>query len=155
MPNVFWAAFGGGVAGGAVAALAAVIVEWVRYLLIRPRLKISGASGYRVTPGLPEESATRIGLPSDKELQLFLSASNDRQHPITVTGFGLRLKGRKAPGLFVTPNTGWTMPYEILPGRNLVQTTSIPWLVDELRKMRRKPNDLKCVWFSTVIGREF
>ena len=47
------------------------------------------------------------------------------------------------------------MPYEILPGRNLVQAMSIPNLVDELRQMKRKPGDLKHVWFNTAIGRVF
>ena len=96
-----------------------------------------------------------IGVNNDNEIQLILEAANDRHHPITVTGFGIRLKGRNTPGLFLKPNVGYSMPYEILPGRNLTQFTSLPDLVVELKKMRKKPKDLKCIWFKTAANKEF
>ena len=134
MSEVFWSAFGGGIAGGIVAALAGLIVEWGRYFFSGPRLKVSGTSRYVVTPGT---SSKLIGVKNDNEIQLILEAANDRPHPITVTGFGIRLKGRNTPGLFLIPNVGYSMPYEILPGRNLAQFTSMPDLVVELKEMKK------------------
>ena len=152
MSEVFWSAFGGGIAGGMVAALAGLIVEWGRYLFSRPHLKVSGTYRYMVTPGM---SSKLIGIKNDDEIQLILQAANDRRHPITVTGFGIRLKGRNTPGLFLIPNMGFHMPYEILPGHNLTQFTSIPDLVIELKEMGKKSEDLKCIWFRTATNQEF
>ena len=152
MSEVFWSAFGGGIAGGMVAALAGLVVEWGRYFFARPHLKVSGTSRYVVTPGT---SSKLIGVKNDNEIQLILEAANDRHHPITVTGFGIRLKGRNTPGLFLIPNVGFHMPYEILPGRNLAQFTSMPDLVVKLKEMRKKPKDLKCIWFKTAANKEF
>ena len=151
MSEVFWSAFGGGIAGGMVAALAGLVVEWGRYFFARPHLKVSGTSKFIVTPGISSQS---IGIKND-EIQLVLEAVNDRQHPITVTGFGIRLKGKHTRGLFITHNIGFHMPYEILPGHNLTQFTSIPDLVMELKEMGKKPEDLKCIWFKTAINHEF
>ena len=151
MSEVFWSAFGGGIAGGIVAALAGLVVEWSRYFFSKPHLKVSGTARYMVTPGTP---STLIGI-KDDEIQLILEAANDRQPPITVTGFGIRLKGRNTPGLFLIPNEGFHMPYEILPGHNLTQFTSVPDLIVKLKEMGKNPRDLKCVWFKTATGREF
>ena len=152
MSEVFWSAFGGGVAGGMVAALAGLVVEWGRYFFSKPHLKVSGTYRYVVTPGM---SSKLIGIKNDDEIQLILEAANDRQHPITVTGFGIRFKGRNTNGLFLIPNEGFHMPYEILPGHNLTQFTSVPDLMVELKRMGKKPRDLKCIWFKTATGREF
>ena len=151
MSEVFWSAFGGGIAGGIVAALAGLVVEWGRYFFSKPHLEVSGTSSYVVIPGM---SSKLIGIKND-EIQLILTAANDRQHPITITGFGIRLKGRTTPGLFLTPNEGFHMPYEILPGHNLTQFTSVPDLVAKLKEMGKKPEDLKCIWFKTATNQEF
>ena len=152
MSEVFWSAFGGGISGGLVAALAGLVVEWGRYSFSKPHLKVSGTSRYVATPGI---SSKLIGIKNNEEIQLILTAANDRQHAITVTGFGIRLRGRNTPGLFVLANKGFRMPYEILPGANLTQFTSVPDLVMELKRMGKRPRDLKCIWFGTAIGREF
>ena len=152
MSEVFWSAFGGGIAGGMVAALVGLVVEWGRYFFSKPHLKVSGTSRYVVIPGM---SSKLIGIKNDDEIQLILEAANDRQHPITVIGFGIRLKGRNTRGLFLTPNEGFHMPYEILPGHNLTQFTSMSDLVVELKGMGKKPKDLKCIWFKTATNQEF
>ena len=150
--DIFWAAFGGGVAGGIVAALVGIGVEWVKYLLSKPHLKVTGACRYVVTPG---SSSNLIGIEDIDEIQLILSAANDRQHPTTVTGFGIQLKGKNTPGLFLIPNPGVHMPYEIMPGQALTQFTSVADLVVELKNMGKKPRDLKQIWFSTATGQQF
>lgn len=152
MPEVFWSAFGGGIAGGTVAALVGLAVEWIRHSLSKPHLKVSGTSRYVVTPGI---SSKFIGISNVEEIQLILTAANDRKHPTTVTGFGIRLKGRNTPGLFLIPNKGFIMPYEIPPGHNLTQFTSVPDLVVELKKMEKGPRDLKCIWFKTATDLKF
>lgn len=152
MSEVFWSAFGGGIAGGIVAALTGFVVEWSRYFLSKSHLKVSGTSRYLVTPGM---SSKLIETKNDDEIQLILQAANDRQHPITVTSFGIRLKGRNTNGLFLIPNEGFHMPYEILPGHHLTQFTSILYLVIELKEMGKKPKDLKCIWFKTATNQEF
>ena len=100
MSEVFWSAFGGGIAGGVVAALVGLIVEWGRYIFSKPHLKVEGTHRYVLTPGMPSEL---IGIKNDDDPQLILQAANDRRHPITVVGFGIHLKGRNTPGLFLTP----------------------------------------------------
>ena len=59
MPNVFWAAFGGGAAGGVVAVLAGIAVEWFRYRMTIPHLTVRVTSGYPMTPeiapGTPDD----------------------------------------------------------------------------------------------------
>ncbi len=152
MSEAFWSAFGGGIAGGMVAALVGLVVEWGRYFFSKPHLKVSSTSRYVITPGM---SSKLIGIKDDYEVQLILQAANDRQHPITVTGFGIRLKGRNTRGLFLIPNVGFQMPYEILPGHNLTQFTSISDLTAELKEMGKKPKDLKCIWFGTATNQEF
>ena len=136
MSEVFWSAFGGGIAGGMVAALVGLVAEWGRHFFSKPHLKVSSTSSYVVTPGM---SSKFTGIKDDYEVQLILEASNDRQHPVTVTGFGIRLKGRNTRGLFLIPNVGFQMPYEILPGHNLTQSTSMPDLIMELKEMGKKP----------------
>ena len=152
MSEVFWSAFGGGITGGMVAAFAGLVVEWGRYCFSKSHLKVSGTSRYVITPGT---SSKLIGIENDDEIKLVLVAANDRQHLITVTGFGIRLKGSATPGLFLIPNEGFHMPYEILPGHNLTQFTSVPDLVVELKRMGKKPRDLKCIWFNTATDQEF
>ena len=152
MSEVFWSAFGGGIAGGMVAALVALAVEWGKQICSKPHLKVSGTVRYIVIPGT---TSNLIGINNDAESQFILTAANDRQYPITVTGFGIRLKGGNTSGLFLIPNKGFQLPYEILPGHNLTQWTSVPDLAMELKNIGKEPRDLRYIWFKTATNQEF
>ena len=146
MSDVFWAALGGGAAGGLVAGLISLSIEWFKLHLTRPRLEVIGWAGYidSQTPVMQFEG-----------LHLILEAINDRNFPMTVNGYGLMTKGRKTKDISLPPNFGFTFPYGVLPGHCLTQFISIHDLTESLREIGCRPSDLKCVRFGTAIGRDF
>jgi hypothetical protein len=143
--NIFWAAFGGGAAAGAVIG----IIELFRWFASRPLLKVE------VTLGTIIETAPSLRTSTVAMDKVFLEARNTHLVPVTVSSFGLGFKRRKGERLVMPPQRDYRFPYEVSGGKELTQWTSIEELLRALRERGRRPSDLRWGWFRASSGKEF
>ena len=145
---IFWAAFGGGAASGAVIG----IIEFVRWLTSRPLLKVKAELG-RIVGSFPNLYFL-TGSP-EQASEIVLKARNPHLSPVTVSSFGFSFKSRKEGKLIVIHQAGYELPYEVAGGKELMQWTAIEESVSKLRQAGRRPSDLKWVWFEASSGKVF
>ena len=146
--NIFWAAFGGGVAAGAVIG----IIQLVRWLTSRPLLKVKVTLG-KIVGSFPY-LYFETGSP-EQAIYIFLEASNPHLVPVTVAGFGLDYKQPKGEKITILPQASYKFPYEVAGGKELTQWTTIEECFSMLRRNRKRPSDLKWVWFRASSGKVF
>lgn len=145
---IFWAAFGGGAAAGAVIG----IIELVRWLSSRPLLKVEVELGEIV--GSFPNLYFHTGSP-EQASYMFLKARNPHLVPVTVSSFGFYYKRPKGEKAIVLPQAGYQFPYEVAGGKELTQWTAIEECLSKLRQGGRRPLDLKWVWFQASSGNVF
>lgn len=136
--NIFWAAFGGGAAAGAVIA----IIELVRWLSSRALLKVKVELGEIV--GSFPNLYLHTGSP-EQASYVFLKAQNPHLVPVTVSSFGFRYKRPKGMKITVLPQAFYQFPYEVAGGKELTQWTTIEECLSKLRQQGERPSDLKWV----------
>lgn len=146
--SIFWAAFGGGAAAGVVIG----VIEFLRWLLSRPLLKVEVEIGNIV--GTFPDLYLRTG-PLEQATHLFLRARNPHLVPVTVSSFGLYYKWPKGEKLVVLPQAGYQFPHEVTGGKELTQWTDIEGCFSSLRQAGRRPSDLEWVWFKASSGKVF
>lgn len=140
MSEVFWAAFGGGLAS----LISVGMVEFARWFADRPLLKVSLERGF-----------LHNGSGQPRMPQLLFEARNPHTKSVTVNSFGLVNKDSKADVIFIVPQAGFQFPYEIRGGCCLTQWTDERELVGMLRSRGEKPSDLKWAWFKSSVGTTF
>ena len=144
---VFWAVFGGAVAGGALILTAVVLSTWLRRRTDMPRLRI------RATVG------SIHNIPDFKGQQLFfITAANVGPRPVTIAEFGYVMKGtRLTRHAYVSSSAahelGWGLPKEIAPGRSIDHFIEVGRLLRFLEKDEKRPSDLKSVYYRDQAGR--
>lgn len=79
MPDVFWAAFGGGAAAGVFTLLALAFAEWLRRFLDRPLVKCELTVGLMLQDSQSTET-------------VFFIARNPHSKSVTLSGCGLTYK---------------------------------------------------------------
>lgn len=146
--NIFWAAFGGGAAAGAVIG----IIELVRWFTSRPLLKVKVELGKIV--GTFPNMYSYTGM-TEQASHIFLTASNPHLVPVTISSFGFDYKRPKGERMTILPQIGYQFPYEVAGGKELAQWTDMEGLLSNLRQNGRRPSDLKWAWFRTSSGKEF
>jgi len=146
--NIFWAAFGGGAAAGALIG----IIELFRWLASRPLLKVKVELG-KIVGEFPN-MLSYTGL-TEQASQIFLIASNPHLAPVTVSCFGFDYKQPKGERMTILPQIGYRFPYEVAGGKELMQWTDVEGILSNLRQNGRRPSDLKCAWFKASSGKEF
>lgn len=146
--NIFWAAFGGGAAAGAVI----VVIELVRRLTNRPLLKISVKLG-EIEGTYPNLFSLK-GM-TEQASYIFFEAINPHHVPVTVSSFGLDYKRPKGSKITILPQVFSQFPYEVAGGKNLTQWRSIDEFLSRLREIGESPSHLKWVWFQASSGKVF
>jgi len=139
MPDIFWAAFGGGLGGG----LALILVERYRWFTNRPLLIC------KVYPGFTLDQLGEVSR------HIFFEAVNPHDKPVVVSSFGFYFKKKEYGTVLLNPEAGCLMPHEIESQRSLVQKSTQEALFKALRKAGRSPRDLQGVFFSSVTGRRY
>ncbi len=146
--EVFWAAFGGGLAGGTAGLVGATIVELTRWWLSRPKLQVRASWTLRF-----DESGTASKL-------LVIQASNVRSRPLTISECGFHHR----VGFFTSVSLSF--PDEELPKR-LLEGESYSAYIEPARLEIDFPDGLliggyspdidqnKVAFVSTSDGREF
>jgi hypothetical protein len=140
MSDVFWAAFGGGAAAGIVTLIAVLFAEWYRWFLDRPLVKVSLSTGFFV---------------GQKDIKLFLEASNPHTKSVTLSSFGFMFRNKKWGTIVVNPQFGYIFPYELSSGKSLQQWSDIPGLLNTLKNDGKTPKDLKWVYFRSSAGKTY
>lgn len=146
--NIFWAAFGGGAAAGAVIG----IIELIRWVSSRPLLKVTVQLG-EIFGTFPNVYSLK-GSPTQASY-IFFEARNPHPLPVTVSSFGLNYKRTKGYKITILPQVGYKFPYEVEGGKELVQWKSVEDFLSELRSYRERPSNLKWVWFRATSGKVF
>ena len=144
MPNVFWAAFGGGAVAGIVTLLALAFVEWLRWFIDRPLVK----------PRLWFVQKLHISTKDDTRY-LGFEAVNPHTKTVTLSTFGLLYKEVKKGRLQVLPMEAGVFPYRLPGGESISQSIPQDNLFSTLRKTNNRPKDLKWVYFSASSGKIF
>ncbi|MBN1862969.1 MAG: hypothetical protein JW790_04935 [Dehalococcoidales bacterium] len=137
VPDVFWPALGGGIGGG----IAILIVEIFRWYVNRPLIRCKASLGF-IHSGI--EDNTRY---------LFLEATNPHSQPVTISTFGLLYKKKELGKLHVTPQVGYSFPYQLDNGKSIIQWSDMQLLLKTLREGMRVPQDLKWVYFQASSGK--
>jgi len=144
MPDVFWAALGGGIA----TLLAIVVGEWLRWFLDRPLVKVKITLGFLFGGTyLATRDASR-----GSNRQVFFEAGNPHTKAVTLSGFGLYYKRPEWGFLQVMPQMGYQFPYQLDGGKSLTQWSDMQDLLKTLKKDGRTPRDLKWAWFRASSG---
>ena len=138
MPEIFWAAFGGGLGGG----LALILVERYRWFTNRPLLKCKASFGFT----LNQNKVDRF---------MFLEAVNPHDKPVVVSSFGFYFKKKEWGTVLLNPEAWCSLPYEIGSQKSLVQKSKQEALFVALRKSGRSPKDLEGVYFYSLTGRRY
>jgi len=146
--NIFWAAFGGGAAAGAVIG----IISLIRWLTNRPLLKVEVTLG-KIVGSFPYLYSEK-GSP-EQASYIFLTARNPHLVPVTVSGFGFDYKRPKGEKITILPQADYKFPYEVAGGKELTQMTAIEECLNTLRRNGKRPADLKWVWFRASSGKVF
>ena len=141
MNNIFLAAFGGAAAAGIITLIAVLTAEWFRWFLDRPLIKVSMTTGFTITGN------------SVSEKRLFLEARNPHSKQVVLNTFGLSFKHKKWGTLQINPQIGYQFPYRLDGQDSIRQWMMVEELLGTLYKAKRKPNDLKWVWFKASSGK--
>ena len=132
MPSdVFWAAFGGGAAAGAVPLIGIGVIEWIRWKLDRRLLELDFK--------LEEED------PND--VVFHLKAANPHMRTVRVDEGGFLCKDPDRPI--------WIRHGGIDAGEAFIYPFRVFELIGALRAQGRQPSDLKWVYFKPSVGRGF
>lgn len=146
--NIFWAAFGGGAAAGAVIG----VIELVRWLSSRPLLKVGVRLG-EIGGTFPNLYSLRGSL--EQASHIFFEAKNPHHVPVTVSSFGLDYERPKGAKITILPQVGSQFPYEVAGGKELIQWRPIGEFLSKLRQIGERPSHLKWVWFQASSGKVF
>lgn len=151
MPNVFWAAFGGGAAAALLTLVALITVEWFKWFLDRPLVKVNISLGFLfgTTYLLTYDPSKGKG----RNRLVFFEASNPHTKPVTISGFGLYYKRSKWGALHVMPQAGYQFPYQLDGGKILPQWSDMQDILEAVKKDGRTPRDLKWAWFRASSGK--
>lgn len=140
MPDIFWAAFGGSLGGGAIA----ILIEVFRRFADRPLLKCSISTGFRF------DTLAKTSTP-----YIYLEAVNPHSKPVTISTFGLLFKKKEWGEVHVNPQVGCNFPYQLDSGKSLSQVLIPESLLKTLKKDGRVPSDLKWVYFKASSGKVY
>ena len=147
--NIFWAAFGGGAAAGAVIG----IIELIRWLTSRPLLKVRAELG-KIVGSFPNFYSYTGAI--EQPSHIFLIASNPHRASVTVSSFGFYYKRPKRENVItILPQVGYKFPYEVKGGKELTQWTDIQECLRGFRPGGNRPSDLEGVWFRASSGKMF
>lgn len=144
MNNVFWAAFGGGAAAGLLTLAAIGFVEWLRWFIDRPLVKVNLSLGFIHASGIVNE-----------ERQIIYEAINPHSKPVTLSTFGLTFRQKKWGKLFITPQFGYQFPYQLDGGKSISQWSEVKSLLKTLERENRTPKDLKWAYFNASSGKVY
>jgi hypothetical protein len=154
--EVFWAAFGGGAAGGMFSLLGVLLLDSFRQWRLRPMLRLRLEFGYLI-PGLPGGgprilTAPPSHAPSNGQAILIYCAYNPNPLPLEVTSYGLGSGKHGASLLVQNPDLFGDQPPKMLKqGESFTQTG----LVGELAKVGLGWQKMNYVWFRTRSGHSF
>lgn len=146
--NIFWAAFGGGAAAGAVIG----VIELLRWLNSRPLLKVEVKLG-EIVGTFPNLYSLKG--PLEQASYIFFEARNPHHVPVWISSFGLDYRRPKGKRITMLPQVGYQFPYEVVGGKELVQWKPIEEFLSKLRQIGEKPSALKWVWFQASSGKVF
>jgi hypothetical protein len=141
MPEIFWAAFGGGLGGG----LAVAFVEVYRWYVDRPLVKCKVNWGIRKSAGTGDQHPKYI----------FFEAINPHTKTVTLSAFGLLYKEKDWGKIDVNPEAGYNFPYDLEGGKSLSQGLAMEYLLEVLRQSDRAPKDLKWGYFEAESGKTY
>ncbi len=145
MGDTFWAAFGGGAAAGIFTLIALLFVEWLRWFLDRPLLKVGMTFAFVYNHPMFQQGIRYV----------CLEAKNPHSKPVTVSRFGLAFKSEAEQRLQMFPDGTCQFPYEVKGGQAVSQRTTEQQVFAALRELGRKPSDLEGVWFESESGKVF
>lgn len=146
--NIFWAAFGGGAAAGAVIG----VIELLRWLSSRPLLKVEVKLG-EIFGTFPDLYSLKG--PLEQASYIFFEARNPHHVPVWVSSFGLDYRRPKGKKITILPQVGYQFPYEVVGGKELVQWKPIGEFLSKLRQIGERPSALKWVGFQASSGKVF
>lgn len=141
MSSVFWAAFGGGAAGGIIL----VIAMGIRWFLDRPLVKVGMTFAWIFDHPLFTENTQYISL----------EAKNPHSKPVTLSTFGFYFKSRARGKLQVLSDGTCQFPFELEGGKAISQRTPKESLLKALRKAGRRPSDIGGVYWESSSGKVF
>lgn len=139
MPDVFWAAFGGGAAAGVFTLLALAFAEWLRRFLDRPLVKCELTVGLMLQDSQSTET-------------VFFIARNPHSKSVTLSGCGLTYKRKEWGILTVSPH--W-FPHQLDRGKSFTARVPTEELLDTSRNSGRAPADIKEIYFNTESDGQF
>jgi len=145
MPNVFWAAFGGGAAAALITLVALITVEWFKWFLDRPLVKVKMSLGFLF--GTTYMLTRDPSKGKDRNRLVFFEASNPHTKPVTISGFGLYYKRSKWGAFHIMPQVGYQFPYQLDGGKTLTQWSDMQDILQAIKEDGRTPRDLKWAWF--------
>ncbi len=145
--DVFWAAFGGGLAGSIAALVGVLVSELVRWKLSQPKLVLE------VFLGVIEARLVRRLLHEEPK-QLIFTISNTRDRPLTLNQIGFVLKGKDGKTI-ISPAAPIVLPYEIPAGKSLTAWIELAAYMQDANGGPSSPTRIKFAYAKTSDAREF
>lgn len=145
--DIFWAAFGGGLAGSIGTLVGVLAVEFIRWQLSQPKLKLE------VYLGVIEGGYVRR-LQSEEPKHIIFTISNTRDRPMTVNQIGFVLKENAGRDV-ITPAIPIFLPHEITAGKALTAWIDITSYLQDSREGAYSPKNIKFAYAKTSDAREF
>lgn len=149
--DVFWAAFGGGAAAGIVTLLSVLLIEFTRWRLSQPKLRVSFTLGAVLEPGGSPKRA------------MFFSAYNGRSTPVTITSIGLSASPKSKGHQIVGIRRDMELPKELTAGGQFDTWVELDDLIPQFARLGTTVGDMKHAYvtahgakiFSTKISKSF
>ena len=145
--DIFWAAFGGGLAGSVGALVGVFVSELVRWKLSQPKLVLE------VSLGVIEAGLIRHLL-GEEPRQLIFSISNTRDRPLTLNQIGFVLKKNEGRTI-IFPDPPIVLPYEITAGKSFTAWIELTSYMHNENGGPPSPKNIKFAYARTSDGREF
>jgi hypothetical protein len=138
--DIFFAGFGGAIAGCFITLIAIIFSELLRHFLGRHLVRVKLGVGYFI---------------GESEKQVFYEATNIKSQPVTLSSFGLLFKSKKWAKLKITPRRGNPLPFQLGAGNVFSYWSPIDELIVALGTAGKVPKDLHSVWFEASSGTLF
>ena len=142
MTNVFWAAFGGGAAAGIFTLITIGFVEWLKWYLDRPLIRVKVAWAI-------------IFDEAENQKRISISAINPHTKSVTLSRVGFLLKGTKGLQI-LKPDPSWIkLPLDVMGGKSYTAYFSGDELLSALHENGYESSDLRYAFFEAQSGKMY